>query len=488
MAGFLDSIFASNTDDPRYGANMALFANMIGGNLPQGLLAHGQIMGGAQDAKLKRGLLEAQIAETQAQAQERKSKMEMAQQTQLRQDRFLNGDPGGVSSGAFAPSADGMGRVMPQGAAPQSGGLIEQARAMGIPEKAIQSDVIFNGGKGISDMLFKRGTPDMQVTNGYAYDKNKQGAGFMPFLNTATSGQTSMGRVGPDGLPVISAPQGAMETYNAYQGAGARIGSEHKVNLRKNADGTESPITEASEIYGRPKIAPTVQRGRDTEALQTFKSELQNPNLPADQRAGLEREIARMQAAQSMPGFPTPTIAGPTGYGKTTTQTTADEVAKAKALDDAKAASARDATLAKGAVNSADTLNYIKEARALFKKGPTASGMGSLVDAGAGAFGMSTPGADAAAQLDTLSGWMVSNVPRMEGPQSNYDVQNYKTMAGMMGDRTKPLSQRMAALDTLKRLQLKYAPLNGQSQGGATESFDDAKEKRYQAWKAGQGK
>jgi hypothetical protein len=136
------------------------------------------------------------------------------------------------------------------------------------------------------------------------------------------------------------------------------------------------------------------------------------------------------------------------------------EAEKVKATDDAKAAAARDATMQKGAMNSRDTLNYINEARTLFKKGPTASGVGSLIDAGAGAFGMSTPGADAAAQLDTLSGWMVSNVPRMEGPQSNFDVQNYKTMAGMVGDRTKPLSQRLAALDTLERLQKKYEHLN----------------------------
>jgi hypothetical protein len=76
-------------------------------------------------------------------------------------------------------------------------------------------------------------------------------------------------------------------------------------------------------------------------------------------------------------------------------------------------------------------------------------------------FGKSFKSADVAAQLDTLSGWMVSNVPRMEGPQSDFDVKNYKTMAGMVGDKTKPMSQRLAALDTLEQLQQKYAHLNG---------------------------
>ena len=106
----------------------------------------------------------------------------------------------------------------------------------------------------------------------------------------------------------------------------------------------------------------------------------------------------------------------------------------------------------------------IGEARKLLSQDPTASGLGSMVDTGMGFFGASTNSGDVAAKLDTLSGWMTANVPRMEGPQSNYDAQNYKIMAGMVGDRTKPLSQRMAALDTLEGLQRKYAALNG---GGA---------------------
>jgi hypothetical protein len=88
-----------------------------------------------------------------------------------------------------------------------------------------------------------------------------------------------------------------------------------------------------------------------------------------------------------------------------------------------------------------------------------------MVDAGAGLFGKSFKSADVASQLETLGGWMVSNVPRMEGPQSDFDVKNYRTMAGMVGDKTKPLSQRLAALDTLEQLQQKYAHLNG---GGNT--------------------
>jgi hypothetical protein len=70
--------------------------------------------------------------------------------------------------------------------------------------------------------------------------------------------------------------------------------------------------------------------------------------------------------------------------------------------------------------------------------------------------GQSTPGAQRAGQLESLSGWLVANVPRMEGPQSNFDVQNYMTMAGKIGDRTVPVKERLAALDQVRELQKKY--------------------------------
>jgi hypothetical protein len=106
-------------------------------------------------------------------------------------------------------------------------------------------------------------------------------------------------------------------------------------------------------------------------------------------------------------------------------------------------------------------LSAIQEARSLLGKNPTQSGIGSLLDAGGRMIGMSTDSAQTAAQLETLSGWMVANVPRMEGPQSNFDIQNYQTMAAKVGDRSVPVSERLAALGTLEGLHRKYAEING---------------------------
>lgn len=105
----------------------------------------------------------------------------------------------------------------------------------------------------------------------------------------------------------------------------------------------------------------------------------------------------------------------------------------------------------------------IKMARDLIPQA-TGSGAGALVDKGANFVGVSTPGARAASQLETLAGWMASNVPRMQGPQSDNDVLLYRQMAGQVGDATLPAARRLAALDTLEQLQAKYSALNAQAQ------------------------
>jgi hypothetical protein len=491
--GFLSDLFPNADASTALGL---LGSQMAGGNFAQGLLAANQHLAEAPDRAMARQLRQAQIAETLAQGDERKQRMELARRTLERQDALLNGGgSGGMSPGAFAPSADGMGPMLPQGAAPQAGGLIAQARALGIPESAIQSDVVFNGGKGISDMLFKRGTPSMKVSNGFAYDENRLNAGFLPQLNVSQDGKTSMVQIDPrTGLPLVSAPSGALNTYAGYR----NIDESAKANfdpVTVTPQGQNPQMTSRGALMRNPQVQGGIPAGADagraeilnqevTKAQAQLQAALRGGDTTAAQRAtndltALNREL------KALGGTSRATVGMPLQ----------SDAEKTKAVKDAEAESGRDATMQKGAANSRDTLNYIKEARALFKKGPTNSGVGALIDAGASAFGMSTPGADAAAQLDTLSGWMVSNVPRMEGPQSNFDVQNYKIMAGMVGDKTKPLSQRLAALDTLERLQNKYAHLNGGAETNkapatvAQGAFSDAaKEQRYQEWKRSQGK
>jgi hypothetical protein len=109
-----------------------------------------------------------------------------------------------------------------------------------------------------------------------------------------------------------------------------------------------------------------------------------------------------------------------------------------------------------------------KAAEDLLKKNPTGSGFGAMLDAAGRGVGVSSQSAQTATQLEALGGWMTANVPRMEGPQSNFDVQVYQTMAGKVGDRTVPVAERQAALKTIKGLQEKYKHLNQDALPAAT--------------------
>lgn len=382
MAGLL----GDGWDDPRSAAIMALAGGLLQKNFAGGLLGANQAyMQGKQalqageTEKLKRGLLEAQIEETKAQAAERKNKVQLAADAQARQDRFLNGDGGGLPSSAFSPAADGMGPMVPAGSQASQGGLIAQARAMGIPEQAIQADVVFNGGKGISDMLFKRGTPDMQVSNGFAYDKNRQGPGFLPQLNIARDGQASMVQIGPNGLPVVSAPQGALQTYSAYKGAEGAVkpikvydpSQQREVFTNETAAATGGNYkTEAglrNEVTGGMGADPAALR-REIAAVQ---ADLKKP-LDQASRAALTAHLADLQRQGQA-------IGAPVAAGPSAAESASNEAAKARAVKQAEV----DTVPTSARQNAIANANYLTSVLDQAMKHPgreTATGLSGTLD------------------------------------------------------------------------------------------------------------
>lgn len=78
MSTLLDRMFPSSQDDPRYGANMALFANLIAGNFPQGLLAHGQLLSQGKKDQQDALLAQAQLKNYEGQDAERQEKIAQA--------------------------------------------------------------------------------------------------------------------------------------------------------------------------------------------------------------------------------------------------------------------------------------------------------------------------------------------------------------------------------------------------------------------------
>jgi len=136
-----------------------------------------------------------------------------------------------------------------------------------------------------------------------------------------------------------------------------------------------------------------------------------------------------------------------------------------------------------------ESLSLINQAEKLLDKS-TASLTGTGVDVLAGAVGLSTEGAKAAAQLKAIQGALVAKMPKMSGPQSDKDVLLYREMAGQVGDSTLPVDTRKAALDTIRQIQERYAkvPEGSSKPVEATPfKFSPAKEDRYQQWLKKQG-
>lgn len=91
----------------------------------------------------------------------------------------------------------------------------------------------------------------------------------------------------------------------------------------------------------------------------------------------------------------------------------------------------------------------------------TSSGVGALRDAAGNLVGASTKAGDAAKQLKAIEGMLISKMPKMSGPQSDKDVLLYRQMAGQIGDPTVPVSQKRAAMATIREITNRQQKLLG---------------------------
>jgi hypothetical protein len=450
-------------------------------NLAGRIAMAGNTYRGLLDNQLRSKYIQSQIDENTSQAELRKQSLAMAQRKMDWQNSLLGPSPTGAAAsgpamplGAYMPAGDGMGPVLPapaMSAAPATG-LDALSKQYKIPVEALKFDLVNNEGKGIAEMIFKRGTPSMKVNNGYAYDENQVQPGFLPQMSVSQDGKASLVTVDPrTGLPTVSAPNGAYNTFAGYQNI--QEGTKANFDPTTVTPQGENPqmTTRGALVQRLGQIDPKVQASRDAARVEILNQEVAkaqnalNVALSAGDQSAAARAQADLASLRRELGGKSASVGIPLQ----------SEEEKLRASEGVKADAKRNEDVAGQAQKSKDTLSNIRQARALLQQGPTSSGIGALVDAGAGLVGKSFKSGDVAAQLDTLSGWMVNNVPRMEGPQSNFDVKNYQTMAALVGDRTKPLSTRLAALDTLESLQSKYAHLNGGgnavNSGGATGDF-----------------
>ena len=116
---------------------------------------------------------------------------------------------------------------------------------------------------------------------------------------------------------------------------------------------------------------------------------------------------------------------------------------------------AEDAAASKKTREANEVVELAKQAEGYLDKAS-----GSYIDTaqsfGKRVFGTSDEETQANAALKVISGKMVSNMPRMEGPQSDKDVQLYKDMAANIADPTVPAEDKRTALQALRDLNAKY--------------------------------
>lgn len=114
------------------------------------------------------------------------------------------------------------------------------------------------------------------------------------------------------------------------------------------------------------------------------------------------------------------------------------------------------AEIQKKGSNAKTVLGMVDEAERLIDSS-TGSAVGAGVDILAGGVGRSTEGAKSIARLRVLQAGLMMNMPRMEGPQGEKDVELYQQAAAQIGDPTVPRETRKAALQTIRFLQTQYA-------------------------------
>lgn len=190
-------------------------------------------------------------------------------------------------------------------------------------------------------------------------------------------------------------------------------------------DGAEVRMPDQRPPAGVPILGRTKEA--EAAAVEAAKQSAQLEYLPEQER--IKRESAIAQAS---------------GVATATKQAEVDAKQGQKARD------------------AQATLGLLDEAERILP-GATGGGAGAATDRVAGVLGISTPGAQATAQLNLIAAQLVAKVPRFEGPQSNIDVQFYREAAGDLANPNLPVATRLAALRTMRALSEKAA-------GGASAS------------------
>lgn len=242
--------------------------------------------------------------------------------------------------------------------------------------------------------------------------------------------------------------------------------------------------TEASQLGGQaaaPQASAAAPAQATPEQLMAQATQMANEGGPGANAGPAQAWLTQQLAAQGR--IPTPVSGqGALGVGRAP-EDTAGAVQNAKNASDLSFLPQTEAIKTNAAIqqaggsaaattavkNSAEQAQAFQQRQADARKTlsdldevdrllPKATGgtLGRAIDTAAASVNHSTDSAKASAQLDILSGRLTSAVPRMQGPQSDRDVELYQKQAGDLANRSLPIATRQAAANELRRLQIKY--------------------------------
>lgn len=399
--------------------------------------------------ELQMGLLNAQIGETNAQGQQRLADIE--------KKKALEGLLGSVLGGQAAPSQYGVG-----GGGISLGGVQEtmNQRQAGLAGASIDDIAKLKALGGI-DLLeqWKTSQTGQKLDAGNYYMKNGQ----REFLADPTKG------INFDGRNVSLIP-------GAPEAQAAMIGANKTAELSASAPFT---LIDAIDAQGVPRKRTLFDVLREQ---QGGASPQPGPRAPQANSAVFDpMEMARAEAVSSrqpvaynlggrsgvlQPG-------GESGAGLKTglgpaEKWVADEkrglmvngLGETRPMTGAGGKPIGSPAQAESDLRDNKWLTASAQARSLLKNKPTQSLAGTAFDKVGSVVGYAPDGAKEADQLRAIGGWLTSNVPRFEGPQSVRDVELYSQMAASVGDSSLPVSRRLAALDTVDKLIQGTATLN----------------------------
>lgn len=242
----------------------------------------------------------------------------------------------------------------------------------------------------------------------------------------------------------------------------------------------EQLTPETKQAYYMQKLMPNMMGTQIPSAIREY--EYAKKLSPEEQIyfQGLKRNIAG-EGAVITPTGKAQTLSnyGQAGAQRTGMEQTAKNVSDlnykpeiAKETTKQEAIGKKQGSEAVNVINASQTNEIIQEAKKILPQATSGvfqrgvSGTASLA-------GISTSMDQADRQLQILGGKLTSSVPRFEGPQSNYDVELYKKMAGDIANPNVPYKSRLAALREIEKLNNKYmkkSPAKSQAPAGQNQT------------------